>query len=179
LADGACNINDDEPAAMSERETKVRTAIVVYFPMFIAALSLVTSMYNGYLNNKFVDFIQHNLARAESMRTCKEILEAHALVQFKAKILSQTGERARKGDAVDLTAARNDADSAFIKYVSLATYLANLHPDARERYTHLSVEMENILNEAPKLTVDEVNQRFDKTDPMFVAMNNDCVRMAK
>jgi hypothetical protein len=35
-------------------------------------------MYNGYLNNKFVDFIQRNLARAESLRTCKEILKAHA-----------------------------------------------------------------------------------------------------
>jgi hypothetical protein len=63
---------------MSEHETRVRTAIITYFPMFIAVFSLVTSMYNGYLNNKFVDFIQRNLARAESLRTCKEILEAHA-----------------------------------------------------------------------------------------------------
>jgi hypothetical protein len=39
--------------------------------------------------------------------------------------------------------------------------------------------METILNEAPKLTVDDVNKRFDQTDPMFVAMNDDCVRMAK
>ena len=46
---------------MSERETRVRTAIVVYFPMFIAALSLFTSIYNGYLNSRFVDFIQHIL----------------------------------------------------------------------------------------------------------------------
>jgi hypothetical protein len=164
---------------MSERESRVRTAIVVYFPMFIAALSLVTSMYNGYLNNKFVDFIQGNLSRAESLRTCKDILEAHALVQFRAKILSQTGERARQGGTVDLTAARNDADAALIKYVSLATYLANLHPDARERYTHLSVEMEKILNDAPQLTPDDLNKRFEKTDPMFTAMNDDCVRMAK
>ncbi len=164
---------------MSERETRVRTAIVVYFPMFIAALSLVTSIYNGYLNSRFVDFIQHNLARAESMRTCKEILEAHAEVQFKAKLLSQVGERSRKGEAVDMTAARNNADSAFIKYVSLATYLANLHPDARERYTHLSAELDKILDEAPKLSMADLHKRFDRTDPMFVAMNNDCVRMAK
>jgi hypothetical protein len=64
--------------------------------MFIAALSLVTSMYNGYLNNKFVDFIQRNLGRGEYLRTCKEILEAHAQVGFRAKILSQIGERGRK-----------------------------------------------------------------------------------
>jgi hypothetical protein len=162
---------------MSERESKVRTAVIVYFPMFIAALSLVTSMYNGYLNNKFVEFIQGNLGRAESLRTCKDILETHAQVQFRAKILSQIGERARQGNTVDLTAARNDADSALIKYVSLATYLANLHPVARERYTRLSVELENILNEASQLAPDDLNKRFEKTDPMFTAMNDDCVRM--
>jgi hypothetical protein len=49
---------------MSEHETRVRTAVITYFPMFIAVISLVTSMYNGYLNNKFVDFIRRNLARA-------------------------------------------------------------------------------------------------------------------
>jgi len=164
---------------MSEHETRVRTAVITYFPMFIAVLSLVTSMYNGYLNNKFVDFIQRNLARAESLRTCKEILEAHAQVQFRAKILSQVGERARQGSTVDVTAARNDADGALIKYISLATYLANLHPVARERYTNLSVELEKILNDAPQLAPDDLNTRFAKTDPMFTAMNDDCVAMAK
>ena len=164
---------------MSEREVRVRTAVMTYFPMFIAALSLVTSIYNGYLNNKFVDFIQRNLSRAEYLRTCKEILEAHAQVGLRAKILSQTGERARTGSPVDLTAARNEADSALIKYVSLATYLANLQPDARERYTHLSIELEKILNEAPQLTPSDLNKRFEKTDQMFTGMNEDCVRMAK
>ena len=164
---------------MSERESRVRTAVVTYFPMFIAALSLITSIYNGYLNNKFVEFIQRNLSRTESLRTCKEILEAHAQVQFRGRILSQIGERARKGDAVDLTAARNEADSAFIKYVSLATYLANLNPDARGRYTHLSIELEKILDEAPQITPDEIKKRFEKTDEMFTAMNDDCVAIAK
>ena len=45
---------------MSEREVTIRTAVVTYFPMFIAVLSLVTSIYNGYLNGKFVDIIQRN-----------------------------------------------------------------------------------------------------------------------
>jgi hypothetical protein len=40
--------------------------------MFIATLSLVTSIYNGYLNGKFVDFIQRNAGRTEYLRTCKE-----------------------------------------------------------------------------------------------------------
>jgi flagellar basal body-associated protein FliL len=164
---------------MSEREVRFRTAIVTYFPMFIAALSLVTAIYNGYLNSRFVDLIQRNLGRAEYLRTCKEILEGHAQVQFRAKILSQTGERARSGGSADMTAARNEADNALIKYISLATYLANLQPQARERYTLLSIELEKTLNDAPRLTSSDLKARFDKSDQMFTDMNEDCVRMAK
>ena len=40
-------------------------------------LSLVTSIYNGYLNGKFVDFIQRNTGRTEYLRTCKEIIDAY------------------------------------------------------------------------------------------------------
>ena len=134
--------------------------------MFIAALSPVTSIYNGYLNNKFVDFIQRNLGRGEYLRTCKEILEAHAQVGLRAKILSQTGERSRTGSPADLTAARNEADNALIKYVSLATYLANLQ------------ELEKILNDAPQLALGDLNKRLERTDQMFTGMNDDCVKMA-
>ena len=164
---------------MSEREVTVRNALITYFPMFIAALSLVTSIYNGYLNHKFVDLIQRNLGRVEYLRTCKEILEAHAQVGFRAKILSQLGDRARSGGTVDMMAARNEADSALIKYVSLATYLANLQPGARERYTQLSVELEKILNDAPQLALGDLNKRLAVTDQMFTGMNDDCVNMAK
>jgi len=62
---------------MSEREVTIRTAVVTYFPMFIAVLSLVTSIYNGYLNGKFVDIIQRNFGRTEYLRTCKEIIDAY------------------------------------------------------------------------------------------------------
>lgn len=164
---------------MSEREFTIRSVLLGYFPMFIATLSLVTAIFNGYLNSRFVDLIQRNLGRGEYLRTCKEILEAHAQVGFRAKILSQIGERARTGGTLDLTAARNEADSALIRYVSLATYLANLQPDARERYTHLSLELEKILNDAPQLALGDLNKRLAQTDQMFTGMNDDCVKMAK
>ena len=48
-----------------------------YFPMFIATLSLCTSIFNGYLNSKFLDFIQRNTGRVEYLRTCKEIIDAY------------------------------------------------------------------------------------------------------
>ncbi len=164
---------------MSESEARLRTVLISYFPMFIATLSLVTAIYNGYLNSKFIDLIQRNLGRAEYLRTCKEILEAHAQVRFRVKILSQIGARARAGGTADLTGARNEADNAHMKFSSLATYLANLLPDARERYTHLSWELEKIIGEAPQLTLDELNKRLGQSDDMFTDMNNDCVRIAK
>jgi len=75
----------DQPT--SQREATIRTAVVTYFPMFIATLSLLTSVYNGYLNNKFVEIIQRNLGRAEAMRTCKEIIDAYFQVKFRAGLV--------------------------------------------------------------------------------------------
>ena len=54
---------------MSEREVTIRTAVVTYFPMFIAVLSLVTSIYNGYLNGKFVDAAPNTCALARRLST--------------------------------------------------------------------------------------------------------------
>ena len=64
-------------------EGRLRTVLISYFPMFIATLSLVTSIYNGYLNNLFVDLIQRNLGRAEYMRTCKDVIDAYFQVKFR------------------------------------------------------------------------------------------------
>ncbi len=58
-------------------ESRLRTVLLSYFPMFIATLSLLTYIYNGYLNNRFVNLIQSNVGRVEYMRTCKEIIDAY------------------------------------------------------------------------------------------------------
>src|SRR5215475_7233787 len=65
---------------MAESDGKLRILLITFFPMLIATLSLVTSIFNGYLNNKFVDLIQRNFGRAEYMRTCKETIDAAAAV---------------------------------------------------------------------------------------------------
>jgi hypothetical protein len=70
---------------------------MTYFPMFIAALSLCTSIYNGYLNSKFVDLIQNNTARVESLRTCKEIIDAYFQVKFRVDVVSGNGGANRCG----------------------------------------------------------------------------------
>ena len=60
-------------------------------------LELVTSIFNGYLNNRFVDLIENNVGRLEYMRTCKEILDAYFQIKVKAGGLSAIGDARRRG----------------------------------------------------------------------------------
>jgi hypothetical protein len=159
---------------MSEREATIRTATVTYFPMFIATLSLITSIYNGYLNNRFVEIIQRNLVRAEAMRTCKEVIDAYFQVKFRASLVSENASRAGGGMG-DV-----DAANAVNKLAALGTYLANFSDDAtRERYTHLSWELERIVKEAPRTQPGDLARLFEPADQMFSGLNSDCVRTAR
>jgi hypothetical protein len=167
---------------MPDNETRVRVVIVTYFPMFIATLSLITAIYNGYLNSKFIDIIQQSLGRGESMRTCKEIIDAYFQVKFRANIVSQNGERERTAGAAVTGAAtaQVDAMNAVNKIGALGTYLANMRDDAaRERYTHLTRELEAVVKEAPRLAPAELPKRFEAADVLFDRMNEDCIRAAK
>jgi 5'-deoxynucleotidase YfbR-like HD superfamily hydrolase len=157
---------------MSERETTIRTAVLAYFPMFIATLSLLTSVYNGYLNNKFVSIIQGNLSKGEYMRTCKEIIDAYFQVKFKTGLIAQ-------GNAPS-PLQQSDAANAVSHFAALGTYLANLRDDAkRVRYTELSRELERIIKEAPRTAPDQLEKLFEPADRLFGEMNDDCVKSAK
>jgi hypothetical protein len=171
-----------ERAAMSEREVTIRTAVVTYFPMFIATLSLITSIYNGYLNNRFVDIIQRNIARGETLKSCKEIIDAYFQVKFRAGVVSENGERERATGAPvpGAAAAQIEAANAVNKVGALGTYLANMQDDAtRERYTHLTWELDKVVREASRIPPADLNKRFEPADEMFDGMNNDCVKTAK
>src|SRR5258707_6028426 len=136
---------------MSEREATIRTAVVTYFPMFIATLSLVTSIYNGYLNIKFVDIIQRNFSRAEYMRTCKEIIDAYFQVKFRAGLVSEAAERAGGSSPAGGSGLEVDAANAVNKFAALGTYLANLGDDAnRAHYTELSRSLDKAVVEAKR-----------------------------
>ena len=166
---------------MSEREVTIRNAVVTYFPMFIAALSLITSIYNGYLNNKFVEIIQSNLGRAEYMKTCKEIIDAYFQVKFKAGLVSASGERERAGSPNPNAATEQiEAASAVNKFAALGTYLANLRDDAiRARYTELTRALGQAVTGARRTPPAGLDKLFEDADRMFAELNNDCVRSAK
>lgn len=151
----------------SKPDSKLRNAVIVYFPMFIAALSLVTAIYNGYLNNKFVTLIQGNIGRTEYLRTCRDIIDAYFQVKLRTDLVrTQDGERA-------------DAMAAVAKFGALGTYLANLRDEKiRVEYTNLARELEAIVADAGVASAG-TRSPFAKADEMFGRLNDDCIQSAQ
>lgn len=156
-------------------ESRTRAVLLGYFPMFIATLSLLTSIYNGYLNSKFVDLIQSNVGRVEYMKSCREIIEAYFQVKVRLGVLNAAGEKP-SGASIEQT----EAATALAKFIALGTYLANLRDEAiRVRYTKMSQELEKVLADARRISADELKRRLDAIEPLFAEMNDDCVKSAK
>jgi hypothetical protein len=163
----------------TETNSRLRIVVVI-FPMFIATLSLLTSIYNGYLNNKFVELIQQNVSRGEYIRTCKDIIDSYFLIKLKAAALAAAAERERAGRATDITAYEAEAANAASHFGALGTYLANFQDDAaRERYTYLAWELLRIVKAARDTEPAKIDKLFEKADGMFAQMNNDCIQTAK
>lgn len=172
---------DSGTSEMSERETRIRTIVLAYFPMFIATLSLVTSIYNGYLNNLFVNLIQRNVGRAEYMRTCKDVIDAYFQVKFRAVVVSRNRGNAGSGASTGsaMTVEQIEAANAVAKLSALGTYLANLRDEAvRVRYTELSMAVDKAVSDAKQTPPAEVEKLFEPADRIFATLNADCVKTA-
>jgi hypothetical protein len=141
--------------------------------MFIATLSLVTSIYNGYLNNRFLDFMQRNTGRTEYLRTCKEIIDAYFQIKMRVEAISAAGPAAG-------ASAQSEAAFAVGKFGALGTYLANLRDETmRAQYTQVTVLLDAIAKDAAKLSSQDLNRRYDEADREFAKMNTDCIKSAK
>jgi hypothetical protein len=156
---------------MAEPESKLRSAVIIYFPMFIAALSLITSMYNGYLNNRFVELMQANIGRVEYLRTCRDIIDAYFQVKFLTEQIGVEPQSSPGGERVDAMSAVN-------KFAALGTYLANLRDeDIRREYTQLTHELEAAVSRAAPSG--NRQKLFEASDAMFARLNDDCIRSAQ
>jgi hypothetical protein len=154
-----------------ETNSKLRIAVLI-FPMFIATLSLLTSIYNGYLNNKFVELIQFNVTRGEYMRTCKDIIDAYFQIKLKTSLLASNS-----GASVETREA--EAANAVSHFAALGTYLANLQNEAaRARYSRLSQELTKVVAAARTTTPVDIDKLFAPADEMFAGMNDDCIKTA-
>jgi hypothetical protein len=162
---------------MNESGLTLRATVITFFPMFIATLSLVTSIFNGYLNARFLDVMQRNVGRGEYMRTCKDIIDAY--FQVKAKAAQIQASAASGSGGVTPQAARAEAAMAVSHFAALGTYLANLRDDVvRARYSELSQLLERILVEAAQPSSD-LGKLFAPADEIFGSMNQDCIKSAQ
>jgi hypothetical protein len=150
-----------------------RAVMITFFPMFIATLSLLTSIYNGYLNSRFLDVIQNNVGRVEYMRTCKEGLDSYFQLKFKAAELHQSGASAT-------AEALADGRLAVAKFAALSTYLVNLRDESiRDPYTQFTRKLEDTITSAPALTDAQFKAAIASLDQTFTTLNNDCVTFSK
>jgi hypothetical protein len=170
-----------EDGAAGTRESRIRTAIVVYFPMFIATLSLCAAIFNGYLNARFVDIIQRNVGRAEYMRTCKDIIDAYFQVKAKASLIRTAAANRIEagGKTAAFPAAEAEGVTAVHRFAALGTYLANLQGEAvRGEYTELSRTLEAAVARAADEGAD-LATLFAPADRLFTKLNDDCIRAAQ
>jgi hypothetical protein len=154
------------------RNDHVHSALVTYFPMFIATLSVLSSIYQGYLFAHSIDVIQRNVSRSEYLRTCREIIDTY----FQVKLAV--------GQIVEVTnpapGAIANANNLVGKFGALGTYLANFQDeDIRVRYTGLTHELTRLVAAARDRGAGDAAKRFAEADRLFGQMNEDCVRLAQ
>lgn len=145
----------------TQNDHHLRSALLLYFPMFIATLSVISSLYQAYLFTRSINIAQQNVARSEYLRTCSAIIDTY----FQIKLAVAQGPR-------------TDAANLVGKFGALGTYLANFQDDAvRARYTDLTTELGAIAAQPP--AGPKIEDRFEKADRLFTQMNDDCARLAQ
>ncbi len=160
-------------------ESKNNTNIFAYISFFVAALSLVATMYQAYLNTRYVELIQTSVQRAETARICKDLIDAFFQVKFRTGLLASAFDREKNPNAAPVLATSGEALNAVSRFGAYGTYLANFQGDARRaEYSALTSELLRVVELAQRSAVGDPPKLFEKADVLFERMNADCVRSA-
>jgi hypothetical protein len=156
------------------RQSHTRDALITYFPMFIATISVVANLYQAWLFARSVEVMQRNVDRFETMRACRDVIDSYFQVKLKVGLVADAAGGA------EARTAESEAANAVAKFGALGTYLANLSDDAaRERYTGLTHELSRVVLAARSTPRAQADKLFAKADELFTHMNDDCVRRAR
>lgn len=159
--------------------SKGNANIFAYISFFVAALSLFATMYQAYLNTRYVELIQTSVMRGETARVCKDLIDAYFQIKFRTAALASTLEREKNPNSPSVIAESSEARNAVSRFGAYGTYLANFQgEEKRYQYTMLARELQRIVDLAHKTSAGDPSKLFDKADDMFAAMNGDCVRSA-
>jgi hypothetical protein len=153
--------------------------VFAYISFFVAALSLVATIYQSYLNTRYVELIQTSVARAETARTCKDLIDAYFQIKFKTGAVAAAVEREKNPNSPAVIAVSSEALNSVSRFAAFGTYLANFQGEERRvQYTALSNELRRIVDLAHSAPASSIEKLFDKADQLFGTMNDDCVRSA-
>jgi hypothetical protein len=147
--------------------------------LLIASLSLVSSISQSFNYRRNIETVQQNLLRGENLKTCREIIGVFFDFRLKAE---EANARASAGgqNAAASADRRREMKAAVYRFGALGTYLANFTPDAaRERYTALTWQLNDIADKAEGLAASDFEARFNAADKAFATLNEDCARLAQ
>lgn len=168
-------------ADSKEADTKSRSSanIFAYISFFVAALSLAATMYQAYLNTRYVELFQTNVMRGETARICKDLIDVYFQIKFRTAALASALEREKNPNTPSVIAASSEALNTVSRFAAFGTYLANFQgEEKRAQYTALSNELARVVDLAHKTPVGDPSKLFEKADASFAAVNADCVRSA-
>lgn len=155
----------DDSSSLSMRNTLSVLSIV---SLVIAVLSLVSGFSQSWNYARNIEAVQRNVLRAESLRTCRDIIDVFFLFRLKA-------------DEANMSRTPSmELKPLVYKFGALATHLANFREEAvRERYTRLNWEMLAVGEKAATETPAEYQAHFARLDEAFATLNDDCAKAAQ
>ncbi len=163
-------MSDDHPPPMQAGLIK---SLGLVLPLAIAILSLVSSIYQSWNYARNIESAQRNVLRAESLRTCRDVIDVFFLFRLKSEEAQTMREAANPMLQAELKAI-------VYKFGGFGTFLANFQDEAaRVRYTELSWDMLYLAENTVKMSKEEFAKRFAKVDGNFGKLNEDCVRAAQ
>jgi hypothetical protein len=138
--------------------------------VIVALMSLAASVLQNVNYARSIDSVQRNVLRAESLRSCKDIIAVFFEFRLKAEAANATGPGAMTAFELKGLAYR---------FGALGTFLANFQEQAaRDRYSALSWQLNRIAEEGVGLPKPQFDALFNEADKQFGAINGDCVKAA-
>ncbi len=145
----------------------------VILPLVIAVLSLGSSIFQSLNYARNIESAQRNVLRAESLRTCRDIIDVFFQIRLKAEEANRMQASAGPQQASEL-------QSLVYKFGAFGTFLANFQGEAaRKLYTDLSWDLLALANAASGWPKTEFDRRFAAADERFGRLNEDCVKAAQ
>jgi hypothetical protein len=161
---------------------------LMLFPLAIAVLSLVSSIFQSVNYSRQIESAQRNVLRSENLRTCKDIIEVFFQFRLKVEEANQNGVIARAALGASTGAASGqqirvvvpmDTRALVYKFGALGTFLANFREkEARVAYTDLTWKLNELAEKAATVSSEQFNILFSEIDRRFDSFNQDCVKAA-